>query len=103
MKRAEPSLVDDMEFPFKVEDVPCHECLCVPACRLKTFNKLLNDCVKINHFYYTEQQVLKQHKFDNKIIAIQDSLKDPIWKKRLQQINEEIAIVNFKEKQNESN
>lgn len=92
-----------MKFPFKVEDVPCHECLCVPVCRLKSFNQLLNDCDKINCFYYTEQQVLKQSKFDNKIIAMQDSLKDPVWKKRLEQINEEIAIRCFKEKHNESN
>jgi hypothetical protein len=79
-----------MEFLFKVEDVPCHECICVPVCRLKSFNKLLNECDKIKGFYYIEQDVLKQHKFDNKIIAMQDSLKDPVWKKLLQQINQEI-------------
>lgn len=84
-----------MEFPFKVEDVPCHECICVPVCRLKSFNVLLNDCAKIKYFYYTEQHVLKQNKFNNKIIVIQDALKDPVWKTLLNKIEKEIKKIKF--------
>jgi len=78
---------------YKVQDVPCYECVCIPTCRMKSFNKLLNDCNMLQEFYYIQQMEIKQTEFNNKVKVMQDALKNPVWKKLLGQIEEKIEKI----------
>lgn len=82
-----------MPVMYKVQDVPCYECICVPTCRMKSFNKLLYDCDTLRVFYYSYQKKTDQTAFNNKVEVMQNALKGPVWKRLLTEIDEKIEKI----------
>jgi len=36
----------------KVSNAPCHNCICVPICRNKSFHRLCIDCSLVHNYLY---------------------------------------------------
>lgn len=80
-----------MPVKFKAKDIPCYECICVPICRMKPFTTMLNECEKMSYFYYNETfSNTRQEEYDNKVKAMEDALKKPVWADRLKQIQDQL-------------
>lgn len=83
------------ERELEIRDVPCYECVCVPICRKKPFNNMLNQCSKICYFYYNEPHNDRQHSYDMRIHYLKKALKGPVWAERLEDIQRRIEIKDF--------
>jgi hypothetical protein len=54
---------------LKVNDCPCYQCICIPICKNKLWDKLF-DCRIISNYYYNEGWGESQADFENRFLNI---------------------------------
>jgi hypothetical protein len=59
-------------------DIPCPNCVCIPICRCKDINRLLNECSLIFTYYYDFP--IDDQTVNNKQSAIYRILKPLKWR-----------------------
>ena len=65
---------------IKQRDVPCHQCICIAACKQKTFPQIVRSCILAKQYYFNEKNNNVDHYYRyvamNSILAGQD-IDDP--------------------------
>ena len=64
--------------------IPCKDCICIPMCRHKNYNKLMIDCTTLFELLYVEAKgVIKlngnSNEFEEAILKVQEYIQPITW------------------------
>jgi len=60
-------------------DCPCYQCICIPMCRHKIFEKLTKECQPLDYYYHNESYYEITEKFQRAFENIKKCLKPTKW------------------------